>query len=166
MNFNSSKLLRLFIFNALAFFVLIMLFAPKRVLADSTNGCILQADGTYLTTDNPPKPCVAVDTHTIGFKIPTLSGILTFFVRMIFVVGGILALFFLIQGAFAWITSGGEKDAIGKAQAKIQAAILGVILIAVVLALAVTLEQVVFQKTVCFGLSCPLTIPSLLEKAP
>jgi hypothetical protein len=66
-------------------------------------------------------------------------------------------------GAFAWITSGGEKDKVAEAQKKIQAAVLGVIMIAVVLAIVVTLEQVIFGGKICLGLSCPITIPSLVK---
>jgi hypothetical protein len=118
---------------------------------------------TVMPGSTTPSPCIIVDQRQLGFRIPSFSEILTFAVRAIFVFAGLAALFFLLQGAFAWITSGGEKDAIAKAQAKIQAAVLGVIMIAVVLAIAVTLEQVVFARKICFGLSCPITIPSLLK---
>ena len=140
------------------FLVATLFFVPHAVLA-------LEATPVPCFSHSPNgvvSNCIIVDQSKLGFKIPALSNIFTFALRMVFVIGGILALFYLLMGAFAWITSGGEKDAIGKAQAKIQAAILGVILIAVMLAVVVTLEQVVFQKTICFGLSCPITIPSLL----
>lgn len=115
------------------------------------------------------EPCVKVNTGTTatggtGFSIPTLSGILTFAIRMMFIVGGLAALIFLLLGALAWITSGGDKENVSKAQQKITNAIIGVILIAVVLAVIVTLEQVVFAGRICLGLSCPITIPSLLPK--
>jgi hypothetical protein len=157
MKLHNTKFFKFLTINLFAFLLLAVFVLPVVVHADSSNNCV-----NGYTSDH--QPCAAVDTNILGFKIPTLSTILTFAIRMIFVIGGIVALVFLLLGAFSWITSGGEKDAIGKAQAKIQAAILGVILIAVVLALAVTLEQVVFRGTVCFGLSCPITLPQLLEK--
>jgi hypothetical protein len=103
-----------------------------------------------------------VNQRELGFRVPNLSDVMTFAIRMVFVIGGLAALFFLLLGAIAWITSGGDKDAVSKAQAKIQAAIIGVIMIAVVLALVVTLEQIVFARKICLGLSCPITLPSLL----
>jgi hypothetical protein len=149
-----------FLINVIAFLIVILPFvlpAAAHAISPTPTPCLARS------TDGTVTNCIIVDQNKLGFKIPTLSTILTFAIRMIFVVGGIVALIFLLLGAFSWITSGGEKDAIGKAQAKIQAAILGVILIAVVLALAVTLEQVVFRGAICFGLSCPITIPPLLQ---
>lgn len=106
---------------------------------------------------------VMVNQGAIGFKVPNLSDILTFVIRAFFVITGLVALFYLLLGAFAWVTSGGDKDAIGAARDKIQAAIIGVIMIVAVLAIVVTLEQVVFRKRLCFGISCPASIPSLVQ---
>jgi hypothetical protein len=72
-------------------------------------------------------------------------------------------LFYMLLGAFAWVTSGGDKDAIGAAREKIQAAVIGMILIVVVLAIIWTLEQVIFKRRVCLGLSCPVTLPGLIQ---
>lgn len=99
----------------------------------------------------------------LGFNIPTLGDVLTFLIRAFFVIGGLMALLYLLLGAFAWITSGGNKENVDKAREKITNAVIGVILIAVVLAVIVTLEQVVFGSKICFGLSCPITIPSLVK---
>lgn len=114
---------------------------------------------------NPPQSCISVNQGPggLGFRIPTLSNILTFAIRLFFIIGGLAALVFLLLGALAWITSGGDKENVSKAQQKITNAIIGVILIAVVLAVIVTLEQVIFGRAICLGLSCPLTIPSLIK---
>jgi hypothetical protein len=115
--------------------------------------------------DENGNPCIKVDQSPTGlnFHPPTLAQILTFAIRLIFIIGGLAALVMLLLGAFSWITSGGEKDKVQAAQQKIQAAVLGVIMIAVVLAVVVTLEQVVFAGRICLGLSCGITIPSLLK---
>jgi hypothetical protein len=139
------------------FLVAIMMFASTNAFAvdsgcDETTG--KNAEGT---------PCIQATASAIGFRIPTFSEILTFAIRAVFVFGGLAALLFLLLGAFAWITSGGEKDKVAEAQKKIQAAVLGVIMIAVVLAIVVTLEQVIFGGKICLGLSCPITIPSLVK---
>jgi len=107
--------------------------------------------------------CVSVDAGSLGFKIPTLGDILTFAIRVLFVVAGLAALFYLLLGAFAWVTSGGDKDAVTAAREKIQAAVIGMILIVGVLAIIWTLEQVIFNRRICLGLSCPLTLPGLIE---
>ena len=99
----------------------------------------------------------------LGFQSPTFSDILTFLIRGFFIIAGLAALFFLLLGALAWVTSGGNKENVEKAQQKIQQAVVGVILIAVVLAVVATLENVVFQRKICFGLTCAITIPSLVK---
>ncbi len=109
---------------------------------------------------------VKVDESKLKFKIPNFSDIMTFFIRAFFVVAGIVALFYLMLGAFGWITSGGDKDGISAARNKIQAAVVGLILIIAVLAIIVTLEQIVFGGRLCLGLSCPASIPTLLEAPP
>lgn len=108
-------------------------------------------------------PTIQVREKEVGFKIPGFSDILTFAIRGFFIVAGLLALMYLLLGAMAWVTSGGSKENVDKARDKITAAILGLIVIVGVLAIIVTLEQVVFARTVCLGLSCPITIPSLLK---
>lgn len=110
----------------------------------------------------------AVDIPTVDkqlpFQIPTFADILTFIIRLFFVVAGIFALVYLLLGAFAWVTSGGGKESVEKARDKIQAALVGVILIVIVVAIVATLEKVVFNETLCFGLTCPVSIPELLKK--
>ena len=106
-----------------------------------------------------------VDQAKLGFKIPSLSDILTFAIRAFFVIAGLAALFFLLLGAFAWVTSGGDQDSIGAARDKIQAAVVGLLMMVFVLAIVWTLEQVIFNRRICLGLSCPVTIPALLQPA-
>ncbi len=114
-------------------------------------------------TDVPA--CQSVDIGALGFKIPSLADILTFAIRAFFAIAGIAALFYMLIGAFGWVTSGGDKDSITAARERIQAAVIGMILIVAVLALIWTLEQVIFQRRVCLGLSCPVTLPGLIETA-
>ncbi len=102
----------------------------------------------------------------LGWSIPSLGGILTFVIRLFFIVAGLAALFFLLLGALAWVTSGGSKDAVEGAQKKIIAAVVGVVLIVVVLSIIVTLERIIFRCRICFGISCQVTIPSIIDPAP
>lgn len=102
-------------------------------------------------------------TVSLGWQIPSLGGILTFVIRFFFVAAGLAALFYLLLGALSWVTSGGSKENVEKAQQKIIAAVVGVVLIVVVLSIIWTLETVVFKKCICFGISCPVTIPSIIS---
>ncbi len=107
--------------------------------------------------------CTSINTGDLGFNIPSLGDILTFVIRAFFVFAGLAALFYMLLGAFAWVTSGGDSDAVSAAQGKIQAAVVGMLIIVGVLAIIWTLEQVIFNRRICLGLSCPLTLPGLIE---
>ncbi|OGK36820.1 hypothetical protein A3F03_01190 [Candidatus Roizmanbacteria bacterium RIFCSPHIGHO2_12_FULL_41_11] len=131
--------------KGLAFFILAIIFG-------------LSVHGAFAQNNS-----IQVNSGQLGFRIPNLADVLTFFIRFFFVLGGIMALLYLLLGAFAWITSAGDKEAVTAARDKITNAIIGVILIVAVLAVIVTLEQIVFQKKICFGISCPATIPGLLS---
>lgn len=113
----------------------------------------------------PPLGDVKVSEQDLGFAIPSFADILTFLIRGFFAIAGVAALVYLLLGAFAWVTSGGNKENVEKAREKIVAAITGVILVVVVIAIVATLESVVFQGNLCFGLTCKFTVPALL-KAP
>ncbi|MBI1863489.1 hypothetical protein HYS00_05230 [Candidatus Microgenomates bacterium] len=107
---------------------------------------------------------IRVNENAIGFAIPSFSTILSFIIKFFFVVAGIAALIYLLWGAFSWVTSGGDKGNVEKARDKIVNAIVGVLLIIVVVAVVATLEQVVFKQALCFGLTCDVTLPNLLDK--
>lgn len=114
-----------------------------------------------------PTPCAAGDPACVRanlpFTPPSLGQLITFGIRGFFVIAGLLALLYLLLGALSWVTSGGSKENVDKARDKITAAVLGVIIIVAVLAIIVTLEQIVFQQKICFGISCDATIPSLIQ---
>lgn len=98
-----------------------------------------------------------------GFTPPGLGQVLSFAIKAFFTVAALAALFYLLLGAFAWISSGGNKENVEKARDKIQAAIIGLVIIVGVIAVAVSLETFVFNKKVCFGFTCDVIIPSLIQ---
>lgn len=106
---------------------------------------------------------ITVPTAQLGFNPPQLENVITFFIRFLFVVAGLAALLYLILGALAWITSGGNKENVDKAREKIQAAVVGLILIFVVLAIVVLLENVLFTQSCGLGISKQICIPKLIQ---
>lgn len=117
----------------------------------------------YLINSLVVKTVYAQNQVTLDFTPPTLVEILTFLIRFFFIVAGLAALLFLLLGALSWVTSGGDKENVKKAQEKIQAAVIGLVMVVIVLAIIVTFEQVIFQKKICIGVSCDITIPSLIK---
>lgn len=116
------------------------------------------------TNHLPPCGTIQVNEGTLGFVIPNFGEMLTFLVKGFFVIAGLAALVMLLWGALAWVLSGGDKEKVEGARDRITAAIIGVFMILVALAIIWTLENIVFQKTICFGLSCPVSLPTLLKK--
>ena len=153
--------MKLFLKFSKIFFILLLantfiLGVNSPVLANAAEGC------TGVTVASAP-PCSSVQTSSLGFQIPSLGDILTFAIRVFFIIAGLAALFYMLIGAFTWITSGGDEEATTGARNKIQAAVFGMILIVGVLAIIWTLEQVIFNRRICLGLSCTLTLPSLVK---
>ncbi len=97
----------------------------------------------------------------LGFEIPSFSQVLTFLIRIFFTVAGLVALLYLLLGAFAWVTSGGNKEAVEKAREKIQAALIGVILIFVVLAIVGVVEQILGLG---LGITREIEFPQLINR--
>jgi hypothetical protein len=62
-----------------------------------------------------------------------LGKFIGFGIQMFILAAGMFLLLYLLWGAFDWITSGGEKEKISKAQSKITNALIGMLLIFVVL---------------------------------
>lgn len=80
-------------------------------------------------------------------------------ITIIFIGAAILVLIMLIVGAFQWILSGGDKEAVGKARGRIINALIGL----AILALAFVILTVV-GKLVNVDLTGAFTIPSLGDK--
>jgi len=59
----------------------------------------------------------------------TVSNAIPAIISFIFVVSIIIALFYLIWGGFKWLTSGGDKSAVGAAREHIIAAVIGLVII-------------------------------------
>ena len=98
-----------------------------------------------------------------GFKLPSFSDIIGFTIKFLFFFAGLAALLYLLLGAFSWVTSSGDKEAVKKAQDKIQAAVVGLVILVAVLVIIATLENVVLPGTFSVGLTRPLVIPSLIK---
>jgi cbb3-type cytochrome oxidase subunit 3 len=95
-----------------------------------------------------------------GFRIPVFSEVMTFIIRGFFIVAGLIALLYLLLGALAWITSGGNKESVDKAREKIQAALIGIILIFAVLAIVGVVENILGLS---LGVTKDIVFPKLIQ---
>lgn len=122
----------------------------------------LYISGQFLVTK------VLADDYTVkqvdvGFTIPNFSDVLTFIIRTFFVIAGLMAVLYLLLGAFSWITSGGNKESVDKAREKIQAALIGIILIFAVLAVVGVVEQILFPAGSGLGITKPIKFQRLIQ---
>jgi hypothetical protein len=58
-----------------------------------------------------------------------LSTLMVTGIQLVFFVGGLLLLGYLLYGAFLWITSGGEEDKVAKARNTMMYAVIGIVLL-------------------------------------
>lgn len=112
-------------------------------------------------TQGTPVPTFSTGRVNLGFNVPSITVVVGFLIKAFFIVAGLVALLYLLLGAFTWITSGGDKEAVGKAREKIQAAIIGLILIFAVLAIVVLLENIL---GIGLGLSKDISFPQLINQ--
>ncbi len=106
---------------------------------------------------------VTVAPINVGFAIPQFGDVLTFIIRIFFIIAGLIAMLYLLLGAFSWITSGGNKEAVDKARDKIMNAVIGVILIFAVLAIVGLIEQLFFPPDSGLGITKPIRFQKLVK---
>jgi len=88
------------------------------------------ADDTNPIGQISPPPGIG----TFGDDVSTaLAKLFETGIRLFIIVAGIVLIIYLLWGSFDWITSGGDKERLAKAQSKITNAAIGMVLIFVML---------------------------------
>ena len=78
-------------------------------------------------------PVTDIDSQVSGFfAFKSFDQFLPNLIQVVFIIGAIVALFFLFWGGIAYITSGGDKEATKAAREKITNAVIGLAILAVV----------------------------------
>lgn len=104
-------------------------------LGTTTATYLMLASTAFAQADrnlSPGQPSQGININT------SPSTIITNGISIVFIIAILLVLFFLIWGAFDWITSGGDKEKVAGARKKILAALIGL----VILALSFVIAQV------------------------
>lgn len=89
-----------------------------------------------------------------------ISAILTNAIRLVFVIAVLAVLVYLIWGAFQWITSGGDKEAVSKARGRITAALIGLAILALSFLILVVVGQILGLNILSIT-SIPTLVPTL-----
>lgn len=111
----------------------------RKLAALVTTGTFLMSAAQVFAQINltPGRPAQGINPATPA------NVIITNILSIIFVIAILLVLFFLILGAFKWITSGGDKDAVGKARGTIVNALIGLAILALAFVIARIAGQIV-----------------------
>ena len=115
---------------------------------------VVLADTT--TTINIVKPTGAIDA--------SLQNVINNALKIVFAVAGFLVLVFLIMGAFQWMMSGGEKEAVGRARSRITHALIGLAILVLAFVIASVIQSLVgidILKIELPNLSNPVPIPTV-----
>jgi hypothetical protein len=76
-----------------------------------------------------------------GSAVSFLQNLLPRLVTIVLIVGAIIFFFNLVAGAIQWISSGGDKEAVGKARGRITSALVGLIILFAVFAVIQLIEN-------------------------
>lgn len=126
MNINSIKLLTLLIFLLITYHLSLItpvlathdypgqLDQPKETTVDQVFGKV-----------NPPDFIRNLGKGSVG-----IGNVLSNIITLIYIISGIVFLFMVVIGAFQWIISGGDKDKVAGARARITQAVIGIVLLA------------------------------------
>jgi hypothetical protein len=94
---------------------------------------LLSATGAFAQTS------IMIATPEAGYK--NLGLFIGNVLTILFAIAVLVVLFMLVWGAYEWITSGGDKEAIGKARGRILNALIGLAVLSVAFALAAVAAQ-------------------------
>ena|SRR3989344_4341197 len=89
-------------------------------------------------TKIPPGTLPGVDPSTT-----TTGELISNALQIVFIAAALAVLIYLVIGAFRWITSGGDKEAIGKARGHIVNALIGLAILALAFFITVLFGQIV-----------------------
>lgn len=81
----------------------------------------------------------------------SLGDVISNALLIVFIAAGLAVLVYLIIGAFKWITSGGDKEAIGKARGTIVNALIGLAILALAFFITVLFGQILNINILNFG---------------
>jgi len=102
---------------------------------------------------------IVIDTGQWDASVFSLSNVLSWAIRLVFVLASVFVIYGLIFGALEWIQSGGEKEKVEKARKRITSAIVGLVILFLVFAGMVAIEQ---MFGLGMGLTKPIMMPSIM----
>lgn len=120
------------------------------------NGLACQVTDRAKPAEGTCQPVIAIKSPDVGYS--SLGNFINNVIQLVFAVAAIIVLVMVILGAYEWIVSGGDKEAVGKARNRILNALVGLAVLAVAFALTRVVAQ--FTGIDIFNLSIPTPNPN------
>lgn len=119
----------------------------KKVTAIISSFVYLLSNTAVLAQTNTGSTVVRNTKVTLGKfgvdpAVRSLGDVISNALTIVFIAAALAVLIFLIIGAFRWITSGGDKEAIGKARGTIVNALIGLAILALAFFITVLFGQI------------------------
>lgn len=135
----------------------------KKVLALATSTLAFGTAfaGKVFAQDEPLPISVRTPDKGVTTNAANIGQVIGNALMIIYSIGALLVLFFIILGAFNWITSGGDKEKVKNARGQIVNAMIGLALLAV----AALITNVV-SRILGFGDVLNFNIPTLNTNLP
>lgn len=131
----------------------------KVAAAISSLGYLLTFGTVYAETTNVTNTNITFGGVGVDPTTRSLGDVISNALLIVFIAAGLAVLIYLIIGAFKWITSGGDKEAIGKARGTIVNALIGLAILALAFFITVLFGQILNINILNFG-----KLPSLNEQ--
>lgn len=129
----------------------------KRLTAVFSTLGFLLASGTAFAQATGGQRNININPGNIGIsRDTTLGTVFSNGFKIAALLAAVVVLFMLVWGAFQWITSGGDKEAVGKARGRIIAALVGLVILALSLLIVVVVGQILHIDILNLGV-----LPSL-----
>lgn len=125
----------------------------------SSLGYLLTLGTVYAQTTNVTNTNITFGGVGVDPSRRSLGDVVSNALLIVFIAAGLAVLIFLIIGAFRWITSGGDKEAIAKARGTIVNALIGLAILALAFFITVLFGQILNINILNFG-----KLPSLNEE--
>lgn len=141
----------------------------KKISAFLTSSATLLLSATPTFADDPRVTKIPDGPNVIPGVNPAQTNIgelIASALQIVFIAAALAVLIYLVWGAFKWITSGGDKDAIGKARGTIVNALIGLFILALAYFITVLVGMIVGINLINLPAIPRLGVPTTFPDSP
>lgn len=114
----------------------------SQALLITSAGYLLTTASVFAQNDTARQTKITFGGFGVNPNERSVGDVISNALMIVFIAAALAVLVYLIIGAFKWITSGGDKDAIGKARGTIVNALIGLAILALAFFITVLFGQI------------------------